>query len=187
MTKYLIYSAFILFSCSQKNEKDIKENFEYKLIDPKDSGEQFLTIKDSVVFYHGKVEIIALDSSESSSTYFLSRAETRGTDHLMFYDFQYSEKCLKISDFDSSKFIPRGTIFSFDIYNSLWGQLKSDTLNLRATKHMYASRSDKIKFIKKKKRAEINKKLMLLTTPKNHKDSHFAKSFKVSKSFLFLK
>lgn len=122
-------------------------------MNPNDSGEQYLTVIDSIVFYHGKVSTISFDSTERSSIYFLSKtinrgANKNGTDNMMFYDFQYSNELINISDFDSSKFNVKNELLSFEIYNSMWGELKGDTIILRATKHMYASRSDEVKFIK---------------------------------------
>jgi hypothetical protein len=66
----------------------------------------------------------------------------------MFDDFQYSDKLIDISDFDSSMFNNRNELLLFDIYNLMWGELKKDTLSLRATKPIYYSRSDEIIFIK---------------------------------------
>lgn len=147
MIKYLIYSA-VLFSVTLTSEK-----IEYKLINPSDAGEQYLTIIDSDVFYHGKVHIISPDSTKNSLVYFLSKAvnkrpDQNGINSMMFYNFQYSNEVLKVSDFDSSKFSDRHEFLPFDIYNSIWGELEGDTISLRATKHIYENRSDEIKFIK---------------------------------------
>lgn len=123
------------------------------MMSPADSGEQYLTAVDSDIYYHGKVNQISSDSMVISMISFLSKAVNKGPnqngiDNLMFYDFQYSDKLLNTSDFDSSKFNSRSELLSFDIYNSMWGDLNGDTISLRATKHIYASKSDEIKFIK---------------------------------------
>ncbi len=155
MIKYLFYSSLLIASCAIENEnkKTQHESIEYKLISPNENGEQYLTIIDSVVYYHGKVKTLTLDSTESSSIYFLSKTinlgpNQNGNANMMFYDFQYSEELLNISDFESSTFNDRGELLSVNLYNSMWGNLKGDTIILRATKHIYDSRSDEIKFIK---------------------------------------
>lgn len=147
MIRYLICSVILLVSCSNN------ERVEYKLMSPDDSGEQYLIAVDSDTYYHGKVNQVSSDSMVTSMIYFLSKAVNKGPnkngiDNLMFYDFQYSDKLLNTSDFDSSKFNDRSELLSFDIYNSMWGDLKGDTISFRATKHIYCSRSDEIKFTK---------------------------------------
>ncbi|WP_298510075.1 hypothetical protein [uncultured Kordia sp.] len=148
MIKYLICSIILLASCSNI------ERIEYRLTHPDDAGEQYLTIIESDVYYHGKAHKISTDSTKTSFTYFLSKAvnkgpDQNGIDNLVFYDFQYSDELLEVTDFDSSK-LNKSVLISFDIYNSMWGELSGDTISLKATKHIYDSRSDKIIFTKMK-------------------------------------
>ncbi len=145
--KYLICSIILFASCSS-TERNV-----YKLITPDDSGMQYLTVLGSDIYYHGKINRMSLDSKKNSEIYFLSKAVNKGPNQnginvLMFYDFQYSDKLIDISDFDSSMFNERSELLSVDVYNSMWGELKGDTISLRATKHVYDSRSDEIIFIK---------------------------------------
>ena len=147
---YIIYVVLLLSSFMTA------ESVEYKLINPNDSGEHYLTVIGQDIFYYGKVNVISLDSTKNDSIYFLSKAVIKspsqnGIDNMMFYDFQYSSEVLKKSDFDSSKFNIRSELLSFDIYNSMSGELKGDTIFLQATKHIYHSRSNELQFIKTKR------------------------------------
>ena len=139
MIKYLICSIILLASCSNT------ERIEYQLTHPDNAGAQYLTIIGSDVFYHGKALKISPDSTKTSYTYFLSKtvnkgANQNGIDDLMFYDFQYSDELLEVTDFDSSK-LNKNVLISFDTYNSIWGEFSGDTISLKATKHIYDSRS----------------------------------------------
>jgi hypothetical protein len=161
--KKIILLTFLFWSCSaQENQKNtLDENDEikternkYKLISPVNCGKQYLTEIGADIYYHGKVNRITLDSTKISAIYFLSKAVSKGPNQngindLMFYDFQYSDKLIDISDFDSSKFQDRSELLSFDVYNSIWGELKGDSIHLKASKHLYDSRLDEIIFIKK--------------------------------------
>jgi hypothetical protein len=129
------------------------EKNEYKLIIPNNSGKQYLTFVGADIYYHGNINKIAIASKRVSKIYFLCKAinsepNLNGIVHLMFDDFQYSDKLIDISDFDSSTFNNRNELLPFDIYNLMWGELKKDTLSLRTTKPIYYSRSDEIIFIK---------------------------------------
>ncbi len=132
------------------NNKEIK----YRIDAPSDVGEQYLAIIDTDIYYYGKVRDIKLvESKNTSFIYFVSKAinngsDRNGIDNLSFYDFQHSEKPIGIMDWDSTKFDKKGVLFSIDIYNAMWGELKGDTLVLNATKHLYYSRFDKIRFVK---------------------------------------
>jgi hypothetical protein len=125
----------------------------YKLTNQ--SGEHYLTVVGTDVFYHGKVRGISSSTEETSNVYFLSKAVTEDynkdgiIDRLRFYDFQYADAELKVTDFKHSKCLTNKAIqLSFDIYNSMQGNILGDTLSFKATKHLHDSQTDTITFLK---------------------------------------
>lgn len=153
MIRYLTYLSLILVACTNKNVPSDQKELTYKLVDPTDAGEQYLTIIDSNIYYHGKAKEINTGSDSISTIYFISKAvnkgsDNNGTDNLFFYDFQQSKTPLTIDDIDTTNFNNNGLLFSFNIYNSMWGELKGDSIILNSTKNIYYNEIDEITFIK---------------------------------------
>ena len=145
MRYFLTFTFIVIISCS--NDSRIR----YELVHPIYSGEQYLTIIDSNIFYHGKAkEIKLIDSEDISFLYFISKEINKRKDkneiNISFYNFQYSPKPLKISNWDSLEYTKNDYLFSTDIYNSMWGKTKGDIITLNATKHLYGSKFDSINF-----------------------------------------
>ncbi|MEM7104901.1 MAG: hypothetical protein AAF502_17325 [Bacteroidota bacterium] len=108
--KIVLFSIILFFSRSSEELQT------YQLVTPDNSGEQFIAVSNSTLYYYGKVKKIALSNqARPEYIHFLSRSEATsdnaGGNLWMMRNFQVSETPLRTTDWDKTQFIEPGIVF----------------------------------------------------------------------------
>lgn len=145
--RYILCLLWIITSCSAD------QGTTYKMVTPVDAGEQYLTITDTNIYYHGKVTVPkVIPGPQFPSVHFIAkgnRSQSKNALNVSFNEFQQAFSPLKIKSWNDNRMEKRASIALIDLYHSMWGKISGDSLILTGIKDAYDSRSDELIFIKK--------------------------------------